>query len=131
MAPKRSDQSIAIYGVLAIAVIGLVGYIVLLGLGREVPDALLAVVVASAISGVLGWARGGTYYDPTPEVVPAPVVADRPATVATAAEPAPVPTPAVYPLAAFAADPAAPDLRAVRTADSTARIPANPEDVLG
>ena len=82
---KRSDQSIAIYGVLAIALVGLVGYIVLLALGREVPDALLAVVVASALSGVLGWARGGTYYDPTPEVVPAPVVTDQAETVTTAA----------------------------------------------
>ena len=44
---KRSDQSIAIYGVLAIGLVGLIGYIVLLALGRDVPDALLAVVVSA------------------------------------------------------------------------------------
>lgn len=98
---KRSDQSLAIYGVLAIGAIGLIGYIVLLALGRDVPDALLAVVVASALSGVLGWARGGTYYNPTPEVIPAPVVDVEPAPVvaeAPAPEPLPIRTPAVYPL---------------------------------
>ena len=90
---KRSDQSIAIYGVLAIGLVGLIGYIVLLALGRDVPDALLAVVVSACVSGVLGWARGGTYYDPTPEVVPTPVAVDvEPAAVL------PTSTPAVYPL---------------------------------
>ena len=71
---KRSDQSVAIYGILAVTMVGLVGYIVLLALGREVPTDILGVVVAAGISGVLGWARGGTYYDPTPEKVPAPTV---------------------------------------------------------
>lgn len=108
---KRSDQSIAIYGVLAIGLVGLIGYIVLLALGRDVPDALLAVVVSACVSGVLGWARGGTYYDPAPEVIPAPETApdetlpartlqESAETPVKQAEPEPLPirTPAVYPL---------------------------------
>jgi tetrahydromethanopterin S-methyltransferase subunit E len=72
--PKRSDQSLAVYGVLALAIVGLVGYIVLIALGRDAPDALLTGVVGVALGGVLGWARGGTYYQPDREVVPAPEV---------------------------------------------------------
>lgn len=67
---KRSDQALAIYGVLALSVVGLLGYIALAAMGREPDDALLAVVVASGVGGVLGWARGGTYYQDTPEIVP-------------------------------------------------------------
>lgn len=72
MKPKRSDQSIAIYGVLTLGAIALIGYVVLLALDKDVPDALLAVVVAGALSGVLGWARGGTYYEPDVETIPTP-----------------------------------------------------------
>lgn len=68
---KRSDQSLAIYGVLLLAVVGLVGYIVLIALGKEAPDVLLTGVVGVALGGVLGWARGGTYYEPDSEKVPA------------------------------------------------------------
>lgn len=57
---KRSDQSWAIYGVLAVSALALLGYILLTAIGKEPADALLAVVVAGGISGVLGWARGGT-----------------------------------------------------------------------
>lgn len=68
---QRSDQSLAVYGILTITFVGLVGYILLLALDKEPPSDILGVVVAAGISGVLGWARGGTYYDPTPEKVPA------------------------------------------------------------
>lgn len=72
---KRSDQSIAIYGVIALAVVGLIGYIVLIALGKEAPDVLLTGVVGVALGGVLGWARGGTYYEPDSEKIPAaPIV---------------------------------------------------------
>lgn len=71
---KRSDQSLAIYGILGITAVGLLGYITLLALGREAPTDILGVVVAAGISGVLGWARGGTYYNDEKEVVPAPPV---------------------------------------------------------
>lgn len=78
---KRSDQSVAVYGILILTGIALVGLIALLALGREVPEGLLTGVVLGGITGVLGWARGGTYYDPTPEVVPAPQSMDVPPVV--------------------------------------------------
>lgn len=101
---KRSDQSVAIYGVILIGWTALVGYVVLAALGKDAPEALLTLVVVAAVSGTLGWARGGTYYDPTPEVIPAPTP-DAPDATDTLADvrahPAatsPRPTPAVYPL---------------------------------
>ena len=89
---KRSDQSVAIYSLTALAAVALAGAVVLLSLGRGGAPELIA--FAGMIgAGVLGWARGGTYYDPTPEVVPTPVVVDvEPAAVL------PTSTPAVYPL---------------------------------
>ena len=76
MKPKRSDQSIAIYGILGVTTVALIGLLVLLGLGREVPEALLTGVVLGGMTGVLGWARGGTYYEPDEERIPAPVVVE-------------------------------------------------------
>ncbi len=101
---KRSDQSVAIYGVILIGWTALVGYVVLAALGKDAPEALLTLVVVAAVSGTLGWARGGTYYDPTPEVVPTPAAPDAADALAdvrahsTATPPRPTSTPAVYPL---------------------------------
>ena len=67
---KRSDQSLAIYGVLLMGIVALVGFIVLLAMDKEAPEVLLTAAVVGVISGVLGWARGGTYYNPGTEVVP-------------------------------------------------------------
>lgn len=78
MKPKRSDQSIAIYGILAVTTVALIGLLVLLGLGREVPEALLTGVVLGGMTGVLGWARGGTYYEPDEERIPSPPVVVEP-----------------------------------------------------
>lgn len=114
MRPKRSDQSVAVYAIIAISGAALVGGIVLLALGRDVPAELWALALGG-ITGGFGWARGGTYYDPTPEVVPAPEVKPSPVVpLSLSAQddlltPDRTATPAVYPLAAFAADPAAPD----------------------
>ena len=87
MTPKRSDQSVAIYGILILTAIGLIGTIALALLDKPVPEVLATGVVLSGMAGVLGWARGGTYYDPTREVVPSPV------------EPTSGPQPFVYPTA--------------------------------
>ena len=72
---KRSDQSVAIYGILILTAIGLIGTIALALLGKPVPEVLATGVVLSGMAGVLGWARGGTYYAPDKEVVPSPVEA--------------------------------------------------------
>lgn len=75
MKQKRSDQSVAIYGLECIAVAALVGGVYLLSLGREGGTELIA-LAAMIGTGILGWSRGGTYYDSTPEVVPGPEVAE-------------------------------------------------------
>lgn len=78
MKPARSDQSVAIYGLLAIAAIALIGYVVLLVLDRDAPESLMISVVLGIVSGVLGWSRGGTYYAPDTETIPtAPVTHDQ------------------------------------------------------
>ena len=72
---QRSDQSLAVYGILVLAGVALVGAIVLAAMGKEdAAVALISGVVGVALGGVLGWARGGTYYAPDNEKIPtAPV----------------------------------------------------------
>jgi hypothetical protein len=66
---KRSDQSMAIYGLIVVAGIALIGGIVLLAMEREGAAELIA-FAGIVGAGVLGWSRGGTYYDARTEVVP-------------------------------------------------------------
>lgn len=116
---QRSDQSIAIYGILGLTGIALVGLIILLGMGREVPEGLLTGVVLGGMTGVLGWARGGTYYDPSQEKVPSPPT--EPSTIDTSAFVAPMP------VVSLQGDPHAIKAPGMSTAY---RLPTDPKDVL-
>lgn len=73
---KRSDQSIAVYIAGAVGLAATVGAVVLVSMDRVVPPEIWGVVLAS-MTGLYGWARGGTYFEETVEKVPAPPVAEQ------------------------------------------------------
>lgn len=87
----RRPDGPAILGLLILAGVLSVGALALIGMGREVPAEVWA-LVAGAIGAVGGWVGKTITSEPAPDVIPAPTELEP------APRPEPTSTPAVYPL---------------------------------